>query len=223
MNFIVGKKLNMSQYFDQSGQVIPVTVLKVNPLKVTQVKTKEGKDAYNAVQVGVPASIKGKRTQNKALTGHSKGGKFGSFVEFRTDKASEYEVGQTIDLTKFSVGEMVNVVGVMKGRGFQGVVKRHNFAGFPASHGHNKQRVPGSIGQRYPQHTRKGLRMAGHMGDTFVTVKNLQIVELDPARGLVSLKGAVPGSRGGMIKVQSTGVIKPLVVEQKVADDKKKK
>lgn len=222
-NFIVGKKLNMSQYFAESGEVIPVTVLKVNPVTVTQVKLAESKDKYNAVQIGVPASIKGKRTHNKAITGHSKGGKYGSFIEFRTDSASELQVGQKIDLSGFQIGEMVNVVGIMKGRGFQGVVKRHNFAGFPASHGHDKQRVPGSIGQRYPQHTRKGLRMAGHMGGTQVTVKNLQVVEVDAKRGLVSLKGAVPGSRGGMVKITSTGIVKPLVVAIKASDDKKKK
>lgn len=217
MNFIVGKKLNMTQYFLESGEVIPVTVLKVPAMVVTQVKTKEGKDKYNAVQVGVSKSVGGSKRVNKPLAGHLKGTKAALLTEFRVADTADYEVGKKIDVASFEVGEIVNCIGTMKGRGFAGAIKRHGFAGFPASHGHNRPRSVGSIGQRFPQHVRKGLRMAGHMGTQDVTVKNLQIVEVDPARGLISVKGAVPGTNGGVVRIISTGKVKPLaavVVEE---------
>ncbi len=222
MKFIVGKKLNMTQYFAENGEVIPVTVVKAANLVVTQVKTADTKDGYNAVQVGVPSAIAGSRHANKAKAGHSKNlGNFGKFVEFRVDNSSEFQVGQAMDTTQFEVGEMVNVTGIMKGRGFAGVMKRHNFAGFPGSHGHDKPRSVGSIGSRYPQHVNKGRRMAGHMGASQVTVKNLQIVDVDTAKGLILIKGAVPGHNNGMVKISTTGETKPLFKE--VAETKKKK
>lgn len=212
----------MSQYFAENGEVIPVTVLKVPPMTITQVKEIAGKDKYNAVQVGVSSGIAGSRNANKAKLGHSKDlGKFGTFVEFRVDETDDYKVGGKLDVSVFAVGEVVNVIGTMKGRGFAGAIKRHGFAGFPASHGHDKPRSVGSIGQRYPQHTRKGLRMSGHMGTNSVTVKNLQVVDIDPARGLMMVRGAVPGTRGGMIKVISTGYVKPLFKAE--PETKKKK
>ena len=223
MNFIVGRKLNMSQHFLESGEVIPVTVIKAAPVTVTQVKTSAGKDKYEAVQVGASKAMGGSKNQSKAVKGHLKGVKATKLVEFRVDDASSFEVGKTIDISGFQVGEIVSVVGTMKGRGFAGAIKRHGFAGFPASHGHDRPRSVGSIGQRFPQHTRKGLRMAGHMGTTQVTVKNLQVVEVDAAKGLLSLKGAVPGHRNGIIKILSTGVVKPLIKKVEVKDDKKKK
>lgn len=222
MKFIVGKKLNMTQFFAENGEVIPVTVVKAANLVVTQVKTADTKDGYNAVQVGVPSAIAGSRHANKAKAGHSKNlGNFGKFVEFRVDNPSEFQVGQAMDATQFEVGEMVNVIGTMKGRGFAGVMKRHNFAGFPGSHGHDKPRSVGSIGSRYPQHVNKGRRMAGHMGASQVTVKNLQIVDVDSAKGLILIKGAVPGHNNGMVKISTTGVTKPLF--QEVVEAKKKK
>ncbi len=222
MKFIVGKKLNMTQYFADNGEVIPVTVVKTPNLVVTQVKTADAKDGYNAVQVGVSASVAGSRHANKAKAGHSKNlGTFGKFVEFRVENPSEFQIGQTIDASQFEVGELVNVIGTMKGRGFAGVMKRHNFAGFPGSHGHDKPRSVGSIGSRYPQHVNKGRRMAGHMGASQVTVKNLQIVDVDSAKGLILIKGAVPGHPNGMVKISTTGVTKPLFVE--VVETKKKK
>jgi large subunit ribosomal protein L3 len=223
MNFIVGKKLNMSQHFMESGEVIPVTVLKVPPMTVTQVKSVDSKDKYNAVQVGVSAAVAGRRKANKPVSGHIKDGKFGTLAEFRVADVADYEVGKKLDVSSFQVGEIVNCIGVMKGRGFAGAIKRHGFAGFPASHGHDRPRSVGSIGQRFPQHTRKGLRMSGHMGTQQVTVKNLQVVDIDPARGLISLKGAVPGNRNGMIKIVSTGKVKPLTAVVAEKEDKKKK
>lgn len=222
MKFITAKKLNMSQFFAENGEVIPVTVLKVPVMTVTQVKTAEGKDKYNAVQVGISAKIAGSRRTNKSKTGHSKDlGKFGKFLEFRVDNIADYEVGKKIDASIFEIGEMVNVVGTMKGRGFAGAMKRHNFSGFPASHGHDKPRSVGSIGQRFPQHVRKGMRMAGHMGTQSVTVKNLQIVDVDLNQGLMMLRGAVPGTRNGLVKITATGVTKPLFKAE--AETKKKK
>jgi large subunit ribosomal protein L3 len=222
MNFIVAKKLNMSQYFAENGEVIPVTVLKVPPMTVTQVKEVAGKDKYSAVQVGISAGVAGSRRTNKSKTGHSKDlGKFGKFVEFRLEDTSGFETGKKIDASAFEIGELVNVQGTMKGRGFAGAMKRHDFSGFPASHGHDKPRSVGSIGQRFPQHVRKGMRMAGHMGTQLVTVKNLQVVDVDVNRGLMMVRGAVPGTRNGMVKVVSTGNVKPLFKAE--VETKKKK
>jgi large subunit ribosomal protein L3 len=226
MNFIVGKKLNMTQYFAENGEVIPVTVVSVPEMVVTQVKTTDSKDKYNAVQLGISTEVAGSKRTNKAKTGHSKKADpdtvFGKFVEFRVDNTEGYEVGKKLDASSFEIGEVVNVIGVMKGRGFAGAMKRHGFAGFPASHGHNKPRSVGSIGQRYPQHVNKGHRMAGHMGTQNVTVKNLQVVDVDVEQNLMMVSGAIPGSNGGMIKITSTGTVKPLFVAQPESDKKKK-
>ena len=210
--------MNMSQYFHESGEIFPVTVLKIPKMTVVQVKTLEGKDKYNAVQVG----IGNKKKISKSEAGHVKDLKnFSQLSEFRVKDASSYARGQNIDLAGFQLGELVNVVGISKGRGFAGVMKRHGFAGFPKSHGHDKPRSVGSIGQRWPQHTRKGLRMSGHMGVKSVSVKNLQVVEVDVKKGLMAVKGAVPGHRNAIVKIESSGKIKPLVRAEKI-DAKKK-
>ena len=211
----------MSQYFDEaSGEIVPVTVVKAEDMVITQIKEASGKDKYSAVQIGFGK----KKKVSKPLQGHLKGlGAFSNLAEFRVENPSEYKSGQKLDLSGFQVGEMVNVVGVSKGRGFAGAMKRHGFAGFPASHGHDRPRSVGSIGQRFPQHTRKGLRMSGHMGVLQATVKNLQVVEVDPKRKLISLKGAVPGHRNGIIRIVSTGKVKPVVKVIEVKEEKKKK
>jgi large subunit ribosomal protein L3 len=222
MNFIVGKKLNMTQFFAENGEVFPVTVVSVPEMTVTQVKTADSKDKYNAVQVGISTDVAGSKRTNKAKTGHSKDlGQFGKFIEFRVDDTAEYAVGNKIDASKFEIGEVVDVIGVMKGRGFAGAMKRHGFKGFPASHGHDKPRSVGSIGQRYPQHVNKGHRMAGHMGTQHVTVKNLQVVDVDVEKSLIMVKGAIPGANTGMVRIISTGEVKPLV--KVVAETGKKK
>jgi len=221
MNFAIGKKLNMSQYFDEkSGEVIPVTVIQAGQMVVTQVKSTEGKDKYNAVQVGIDK----KKKASKSLKGHLKGlESFGVLSEFTVPDASVYQRGQKLDIGTFEVGEFVNVIGVSKGRGFAGAMKRHGFAGFPASHGHNRPRSVGSIGQRFPQHVRKGMRMSGHMGVEQVTVKNLQVVEVDAKKNLITVRGAVPGHRNGIVKLISTGKVMPLVKVEAVKEEKKKK
>ncbi len=211
----------MTQHFMESGEVIPVTVLKVPAMTITQVKNSDGKDKYSAVQVAVSKAVGGTKKVNKPLAGHLKGVKSGMLTEFRVTDTADYEVGKKLDLSSFEVGEIVNCVGIMKGRGFAGGMKRHGFAGFPASHGHDRPRSVGSIGMRFPQHVRKGMRMAGHMGTQAVTVKNLQVVDIDLARGLMMVKGAVPGTTGGVVRVVSTGKVKPL--EKVVVEEKKSK
>jgi large subunit ribosomal protein L3 len=232
MNFLLGKKLNMTQYFDEaSGTVIPVTVVKANPMIVTQVKEATGKDKYSAVQVGFfneksggARSASGGKKVSKSLQGHLKDLEtFSILSEFKVTDPASYTRGQKVEITGFVPGELVSVTGVSKGRGFAGAMKRHGFAGFPASHGHDKPRSVGSIGQRFPQHVRKGMRMAGHFGVEQATVKNLQIVEVDAEKNLITIKGAIPGHRNGLIKVVSSGVVKPLVKLEVVKEDKKKK
>jgi large subunit ribosomal protein L3 len=221
MNFLVGRKLNMTQYFDEAtGEVIPVTVISAVPMTVTQVKTKEGKDKYGAVQVGIDKKTKA----SKSLQGHLKDlGAFAVLSEFRVQDTESYKRGQKIDISGFKPGEMVNVQGTSKGRGFAGAMKRHGFHGFPMTHGHNKPRSVGSIGQRFPQHVRKGMRMAGHMGNSGVTVKNLQVVEVDVKRNLLTVKGAVPGHPTALVKIISTGKVNQLVKVEVVKEEKKKK
>lgn len=207
----------MTSHFLDSGNIVPVTVLQVGPAVVTQVKTKE-KDKYQAVQVGYGS----KKHVSKSLAGHFKDlGKFAVLTEFKMNDLTGIEVGTKFDLSEFQIGEMVNVTGIMKGRGFAGAIKRHGFGGMPASHGHDKPRAVGSIGQRFPQHVRKGLRMAGRMGGVGVTVKNLQIIDIDQKRNLLSVKGAVPGHRNGLLQVVSTGKVKDL--EPKKVEKKEKK
>lgn len=210
----------MSQYFDEAtGSVFPVTVVKAGANVITQVKSNETKDGYNAVQVG---AIKTKKL-SKPLKGHLKDlGSFSVMTEFKVKDVKAFAKGQKLDVAGFQVGEMVNVVGTSKGRGFAGTVKRHHFAGMPKTHGHNKPRAVGSIGQRWPQHVRKGLRMAGHMGNAQVTVKNLQVVYIDTAKNLIALKGAIPGHRDAIVKIVSTGKVKPLVKIEEIKEVKKK-
>lgn len=217
MKFAIAKKLNMTSHFLETGTVIPVTVLQASPMVVTQLKTAE-KDKYQAVQVGYGK----KKSATKAIAGHLKqAGPFAFLKEFRTENVADYQVGQELKAS-FEVGELVHVTGVMKGRGFAGAMKRHGFHGMPASHGHDKPRAVGSIGQRYPQHVRKGLRMAGRMGGVGVTVRNLQIVDFDEKRNLIAVRGAVPGHRNGIVHVVSAGTSKPLEFIPKTSEKKKK-
>ena len=196
--FILAEKLNMTQIFAADGKVVPVTVLKASGVKVTQVKTME-KDKYTAVQVGFGK----KKNINKAIKGHLKGiANFSKVAEFKVKDSSAYQVGQEISVESFNLGDKVKVTGEMKGRGFTGPVKKYGFKGAPASHGHDHPRAVGSIGQRFPQHTRKGLRMASRMGGTR-SVKNLVVVDIDPKKNLIAVKGAVPGANGSVVKVQS--------------------
>ncbi len=202
MKFILGKKVGMSQIFSDNGTVTPVTVISVEPNVVVQVKTPE-KDGYAAVQIGTSKA----KNVSKAQKGHFKElGSFKHLQEFKTVTVNEKELqrGDTFDVTVFEPGDMVKVAGISKGKGFAGVVKRHGFAGMPASHGHKHvTRHAGSIGQRFPQHTLKGTRMAGRMGGQRVTVRGLKVMAVDPEHQLLAVKGAVPGNRGQLLQIIS--------------------
>jgi large subunit ribosomal protein L3 len=197
MKFIIAKKVEMSQRFQEDGTVVPVTLLQAEPCTVTQVRTME-KDGYVAVQIATDEVKKG----NKPQGGHTKasGKNFRTTREFRVDDAAGINVGDIIDAATFTAGEFVKATGTTKGRGFQGVVKRHKFRGGPATHGHKDNlRMPGSIGATAPQRVFKGMRMGGHMGNVRHTVKNLRIVDADAKTGIIAVSGAVPGHRGTLI------------------------
>lgn len=199
MKFILAKKLEMSQVYRPDGSVVPVTLVQAGPCVVTQVKSVET-DGYQSVQLGfLPA-----KKLTKSLEGHLKDlPKLSVMREFRVDTATDVKRGDEITSSVFAVGDKIDVTGTSKGKGFQGVVKRHGFHGHPSSHGHKDQmRMPGSIGAGGVQHVLKGRRMAGHMGDETVTVKNLQVVELRD-NGIIALKGAVPGARNAIIEIRS--------------------
>ncbi len=201
MKFILGTKVNMTQVFDETGVVHPVTVIKAGPVVVTQVKGMT-KDGYSAVQVGF--GEKRAKNINKPLTGHMKEGKFAHLKEFRTSPESTLAVGDTIDLSTFAAGDVVVVSSTSKGKGFQGVVKRHGFKGGPRSHGQkHSEREPGSIGGagRDGGRVAKGKRMAGRMGGDRITLKGLTIVSVKPETGEMFIRGAVPGRRGTLVEV----------------------
>ena len=207
MKFILGTKIGMSQVFEEDGKVVPVTVVEVEPNVVIQVRTKE-KDGYEAVQVGT--GTKKAKNINKPQKGHLKDlGNFRYLKEVRiTDDqrptTNDLKVGEKIDASVFAIGDKVKVTGVSKGKGFAGVMKRHGFHGMPHSHGHHHvARHAGSIGQRFPQHTLKGMRMAGRMGTDKATTRGLKIVRVDVENGLLAVKGAVPGNRGQLLIIQS--------------------
>lgn len=199
MKFILAKKLEMSQVYDAAGNVIPVTLVEAGPCYVTQVKAKE-KDGYMAVQVGFGTA----KRLTKSLEGHLKDlPKLAHLAEFRLAEESSLKRGDTIEASTFAAGDMIHVTGESKGKGFQGVVKRHGFHGHPTSHGHKDQtRMPGSIGAGGVQHVLKGRRMAGHMGAAQTTVKNLQVVEVREG-GILAIKGAIPGARHAVIQIVS--------------------
>lgn len=204
MKGILGKKLGMTQIFDENGVVNPVTIIEAGPCYVTQKKTEET-DGYNAIQLGF-GEIPEKRV-NKPNAGHLK--KSGSpslkhLGEFRVSDPDEYEAGQKIDVSVFEVGDLVDVTGTSKGKGFAGVVKRHNFAGGPKTHGQSDRwRAPGSVGAgSKPGRILKGSRMAGRMGNERVTVQNLKITLVDPDKNLLAIKGAVPGGKNGLVVIR---------------------
>lgn len=199
MKFILGKKLEMTQVFKED-KVIPVTLIESGPNFVTQVRTKE-KDGYEAVQLGF--GTKKEKNIKKPQKGHLKNlGNLRWLREFRIENP-ELKIGDEINVSTFASGDKVNVVAISKGKGFQGVVKRHGFHGGPKSHGQkDRHRAPGSIGSSFPEHVFKGMRMAGRMGGDRVTVKNLEVVEVDSENNLIVLKGAVPGRRGTLIMIK---------------------
>lgn len=202
MKFIIGKKVNMTQTFKDNGNVVPVTVVKAEPVIVTQIKTKES-DGYSAVQVGF-SSTKESRV-NKPQIGHAKGaGNFKGFREFRVADTSTYKVGDKIDVSIFAPGDKITISGTSKGKGFQGGVKRHGFKGGSRTHGQkHSEREPGAIGGagRSGGRVVKGMRMAGRMGSDRVTIKGIKIEAVIPEENSILLSGAVPGSRGTILEI----------------------
>lgn len=190
----------MTQVYDEQGQVIPVTVVAVEPCVVTQVKTDES-DGYTAVQIGY--GTRKEKNIAKPQRGHNKGlGHFRGYREFRMNATADMKVGDAVKVDQFTAGEKVTVLGTSKGKGFQGVVRRHKFHGADNQHGNKDQtRMPGSIGATGPQHVFKGTRMAGHMGHRPVTVANMEVVKVDAEANELYLRGAVPGARHTVIAV----------------------
>ena len=203
VNTILGRKLGMTQVWDEDDNVVPVTVILAGPCTVSQVKTKET-DGYEAVQIGF-GDIKAKKV-NKPMAGHfEKAGvePMRYLREVRVEDASQYKTGDKVTVADFADVTAVDVTGTSKGKGFQGTIKRWNFSRGPMTHGSRNQRKPGSIGQcAYPARVRKGLHMAGHMGDERVTVKNLKLVRVDEEQNLLLVKGAVPGAKNALVQVR---------------------
>jgi len=202
---ILGKKIGMTQLFRPDGQVVPVTLLKAGPCTVVQRKT-PATDGYDAVQLGLNEFVKPKRI-NKPMTGHlKKGGAEGAkfLREFRLKGGEgDMKAGDKVLVSDFRPNEKVDVIGVSKGRGFAGVVKRHHFRGGEGSHGSMFHRAPGSIGaSSFPSRVLPGMRMGGHMGNAQVTVRNLEIIQVDTEDNVLVVKGAVPGPNGGYVVVR---------------------
>ncbi len=200
---IFGKTEGMTRYFLDEGKSVPVTIVKTWPYVVVQKKTRE-KDGYDAIQVGFEEHKEAR--VNKPMRGHFKGAGeacFRNLREIKVDNAQEFEVGQEIKAEIFSIGDIVNVTGNSKGRGFAGVIKRWGFAGGKATHGCRSHRVPGSIGSSAtPGRVYKGRKMPGRMGNTRTTIKNLRIIDIRPELNIIALKGAVPGGRNGLVTIQ---------------------
>ncbi len=202
MSGLIGKKIGMTSIFDENGKNIPCTVIEAGPCVITQVRTEEV-DGYNALQLG----FDDKKTANKAATGHAK--KAGAaamrkVVEFKGFEG-EHKLGDTITVEHFTEGEFIDVSGISKGKGFQGVVKRHGFGGVgQATHGqHNRLRAPGSIGAAsYPARVFKGMRMAGRMGGEKVKVENLRVLKVIADKNLLVVSGAVPGHKNSYVIIQ---------------------
>lgn len=198
---LLGRKIGMTRIFSATGEVQPVTVLQLGPCYVTQVKT-EATDGYNAIQIGFEHA----KRLNKPEAGHLKGKpSLRHLREIRTDDADQYQVGQIIDVALFQEGDLVDVIGTSKGKGFAGAVKRHGFRGGPKTHGQSdRTRAVGSIGSTTtPGRVFKGMRGPGHMGNRRTTVLNLTVVKVDAERNLIAVRGAVPGPNTGLVLVRN--------------------
>ena len=201
MKFILGTKENMSEYFSEDGKVFPVTIITATPSTVTRIFSKDT-DGYDSVQVGFGTQKKERIT--KGRSGAMKGGSFKTLKEFRMKAGDKVEIkeGDMIDVSAFAPGDTITVSSISKGKGFQGVVKRHGFSGGPRTHGQkHSEREPGSIGGGLRTHVPKGMRMAGRMGSDRITQKNLKVVLVDKENNLMLIKGAVAGKRGTLVEI----------------------
>lgn len=203
INAIYGKKIGMTQLFDEDGKVIPVTVVEAAPNKVCQVKT-TATDGYEAVQLGF-GTIKEQKV-NKPMAGHfaKQGVEPVRYLrEVRVADGAEHTVGEEVTVANFAEVKKVDVTGTSKGKGFAGVMRRYGFGGGPGGHGAHFHRAPGSVGQcAYPSRVFKGVRLPGHMGCDTVTTKNLEVVRVDEDMNLIMLKGAVPGGKNGVVRIR---------------------
>jgi large subunit ribosomal protein L3 len=200
---LIGRKLGMTRLFAEDGSVVPVSVIAAAPNTVTRIRSVE-RDGYAAVQLGAGSARRLTRPVVGQLPAMDKDAAKPSVMrEFRVDSTEGYEPGQAVDVTLFEAGDLVDVTGTSKGRGFAGTVKRHNFSRGPKTHGSTNYRQPGSIGAgTTPGRVFKGTRMGGHMGDRQVTVKKLEVVKVDPERALLLVRGAVPGARNGLLVIR---------------------
>lgn len=201
---IIGKKIGMTQLFQENGETVAVTVIQAGPAVITQIKSRN-KDGYDAIQMGFVENKVKQSQLNSPEKGHLRGLENVRYLrEFRTDDISSVKRGDKVDVGFLKHGDLVNVTGFSKGRGFAGVVRRHHFAGGPKTHGQtDRHRAPGSIGSTtFPGRVLKGKRMAGHMGNKRVTVRNLEVIQADPERNLLLVKGAVPGANRGLLIIE---------------------
>ena len=206
MKGILAKKIGMTQVFTEEGRLIPVTVMEAGPVRVVQKKQKD-KDGYEAIQMGFDEMRKEKNI-TKPMKGHFQKASVPAFRILKEIDMEGFNVGDDITVDIFSIGEKVNVVGTSKGKGFQGVMKRHNFKGGPGSHGSMFNRAPGSVGMgAYPAKVWKNKKMPGHMGQEKVTVQNIEIVDIRKEQNLMLVKGAVPGANGGYLIIKSAAPV----------------
>ena len=202
MKGILGKKLGMTQVFTEDGRLIPVTVIEAGPAKVLQKKEKDT-DGYDALQMGFDM-IRKEKNVTKPMLGHFSKTKSPGYRFLKEIKMDGFDAGEDVTVGIFSVGEKISVTGTSKGKGFQGVMKRHNYKGGPASHGSMFHRAPGSMGQSsFPSRVFKGKELPGHMGDERVTIKNMEILDIRKEQNLMLVKGAVPGATGSYVVIKS--------------------
>ena len=202
MKGILGRKIGMTQIFTEHGEVIPVTVVEAGPVVVTQIKTTEN-DGYTAIQVGFGDAKE--KSLNKPQKGHLAAANTlkKHLKEFRVDSVEEYTVGQEIKADLFAAGELIDVTGISKGKGFQGPIKRHGQSRGPETHGSRYHRRPGSMGAcSYPGRVFKNKKLAGHMGSVKVTVQNLEVVRVDADKNFILVKGAIPGAKGSVVTIK---------------------
>jgi len=214
---LLGKKVGMTQVYDAANCLVPVTVVQAGPCPVTQIKTVDS-DGYNAVQIGF--WVQKESRMSAPELGHLKKAGVAEPVtqlsEFRTAQAPEFKIGDVLTVNKFAEGALVDVIGISKGRGFQGVVKRHNMDGQPSSHGHMMHRRPGSIGMRQtPGHVFKGKRMPGHMGQIRRTTQNMTVVKVIEDKNLLLIKGSIAGANGDYVVVRQAKKVRPAAPAKK--------
>jgi large subunit ribosomal protein L3 len=198
MNFILGKKIEMNQLFDEQGKVVPVTLIQAGPCYVTQIKTGE-RDGYDAVQIGFEKIDKRKRLKKTMK------GKPYRYLKEARGEVEDLKIGDEINVSIFKPGDKVKISGISKGKGFAGAVKRWGFADKAKAHGAKDMRRVGSIGSRFPQRVIKGKKMPGRMGSDRVTIKNLKVVAIDEENNILAVKGAVPGRRGTLLEIRKQG------------------